>query len=85
MAQLLEEGGHLQWLIGGLEATNFDRAVELLNRGAVQKEVSEELGLRPGAVSKYSRRAREEGLLYADLNGSPSGLEFSFRSVISSQ
>lgn len=54
----LTDGG---WEYHHLEASNYKRVVELLKEGYSQKEITDELGLSKGQVSKLAKQARESG------------------------
>lgn len=49
------------WDFNPIEASNYQRVVELLQEGYKQKEIAEELELSKSQVSKYVKKARESG------------------------
>lgn len=55
--------GLLNWSTKSLEASTYERVTTLHNDGLSQKEISEELGIHKGTVSKYVKNARQEGKL----------------------
>jgi hypothetical protein len=57
-----EESIHL-WEITDMEDSNFDQVVVKSNLGLNQTEIANELGLSKSSISRYLKRAREEGLL----------------------
>lgn len=64
-----DEKGNTVWGWQHLNDSTFDRVVDLLNEGLSQKEVSVELEINKGTVSKYARKAKESGLLTSDKGG----------------
>jgi len=56
--------------------SNYERAVELLNEGLSQKDVSEELDVNKSTVSRYKKKAENEGRFKKNEDrGSKIGLE----------
>lgn len=51
------------WLVKDIEQSNYDKVVTLLNEGMSQKDIAEELKINKSNVSRYTKRANEEGLL----------------------
>lgn len=58
--------GKTGWVTRSLEESTYDKVVSLLNDGLSQKEISDELKISKGTVSKYVKRAKEEGLCVAN-------------------
>jgi RecA-family ATPase len=61
-AQLTTNAQGLQcWVTRSLEASTFDKVVNLSKEGLSQKEISEELGINKSVVSRHIKNAREQG------------------------
>lgn len=61
LAQLQSNGELHRWELQSCESSLFEQVVALLNEGLTQREIADELGASKGTVSKYTRRAKEEG------------------------
>ncbi len=55
--------GRMTWTMRSLEASTFDKVVELLNEGLKQHEIADELGINKSNVSRHASNARELGLI----------------------
>jgi hypothetical protein len=62
-ARLSDTSGVLTWDWRSVEATTFDRVVDLSKEGLSQKEIADELQLNKSTVSRHIRRAKNEGYL----------------------
>ncbi len=59
------EAGLITWRIQTVEASTFDKVVQMLNEGMKQYEIATELGINKSTVSRHARKAKAEGLLEA--------------------
>jgi DNA-binding CsgD family transcriptional regulator len=58
-----DEKGLLFWSTQPIEESLYERVIILFNDGLEQKEIAEELDIHKGTVSKYLKRAGQEGKL----------------------
>jgi len=59
--QLSIDDNETSWDSCDLEESNYEKAISLFNNGLMQKEVADELGLNKSTVSRYWKRAVNEG------------------------
>lgn len=57
--------GMQEWVMKDLEESLTEKVASLLNDGVPQHEISKELNVTPGTVSKHKKKAIEQGLLKA--------------------
>lgn len=57
--------GMQEWVMKDLEESLTEKVAALLNDGVPQHEISKELNVTPGTVSKHKKKAIEQGLLKA--------------------
>ena len=55
--------GQLLWTTKSLELCSYEKVVRLANEGLNQKEISDETSLHKSSVSRYYRKATNEGLI----------------------
>ena len=55
------ESGKQCWISKSIEDSNYEKVIRLFNDGVIQKDITEEIGLSKGQVSKYVNRAKNEG------------------------
>ena len=53
----------LKWECCPLQSSNYEKVINLTNQGKTNKEIIFEVGTDKTNVSKYQKRAREEGRL----------------------
>lgn len=62
-AQLKEDlNGNNTWTTKMLDSSTFDKVVTLLKEGLSQKDIRAELGVHKSTISRYTKRAKNEGL-----------------------
>ncbi len=59
------EHGLQCWVMRTLEESNLQKVADMLKNGLRQQEISQELGLSKGYVSKLARQGRDKGLVSA--------------------
>ncbi|OGT51934.1 MAG: hypothetical protein A3E84_03815 [Gammaproteobacteria bacterium RIFCSPHIGHO2_12_FULL_42_13] len=52
-----------KWITKALEESTYESVINLFNGGLSQAEIAEDLDIHKGTVSKYVKRARQEGKL----------------------
>jgi hypothetical protein len=57
------EKGESHWTTKALDESTYESVINLFNDGLNQTEIAEELDIHKGTVSKYVKRARQEGKL----------------------
>lgn len=58
-----DEGRNFYWKTQPVDESAYQKVVTLLNEGMSQKDIANELELHKSNVSRYAKRAKEEGLL----------------------
>lgn len=61
LAQMLAKEGLQYWEIEDLEASTFDQVVAMTNLDMSMYDIAAELGVNKSTVSRYQKRAKEEG------------------------
>ena len=62
-ANLLFTDAEYSWKLQLLDDSNFEKTIHFLNEGFKQSDVAAELCINKSTVSRYARRARNEGRL----------------------
>lgn len=62
-AHLIDAGGKSYWQTKSLEDSTYEQVYSLANNGLTPKEISLDLGIHKSNVSRYLKRARNEGML----------------------
>jgi hypothetical protein len=63
LAQMLTKEGLQYWEIEDLDASTFDQVVAMTNLDMSMYDIAAELGVNKSTVSRYQKRAKEEGLI----------------------
>lgn len=63
-AQLMTSENKQEWTRKAVEPTTYERVIDLKNAGYQQQEIAENLKIHKSSVSKYIKRANNEGLLF---------------------
>jgi len=63
LAQMLTKEDIQYWEVDDLEASTFDQVVAMTNLDMSMHDIAAELGVNKSTVSRYQKRAKEEGLV----------------------
>jgi len=63
IAKLLSEDKVHEWVITDFEESNYEKVVTMNKLGLQMGEIATEIGLSKSSVSRYLKRAKEEGLI----------------------